>query len=429
MATYFTDFSTQTAGVAPTGWTERWDTAGSWTVAANAGFGGAKNGLQYVPGTAAPHGLSWDILDADTGRADIEFVYRWKSSVGGVSAANDVRVFARATGATAAEANGYAVGPVNTVLRTATYIAGVKTDTNATGGAVTADVWYWSRVRINGSTIQQKMWADGTTEPTTWAQSITNTQVTGVGWAGVFLGVLAATRMTYDCLGVGTAGATAPTAGAATVTVSAGNDQSVAPSSPVTLTGTASTTSGTISARAWSQLAGPTVTLSGASTATATFTPTVADEYTFRFTATDSNGGSASDDVTVFVTSAGEARPTATVTPGAWTAVGASTLHAALADESAATYAESVDNPSGASFTVDLAPSTTGAKTVNYTLIASAAPGGSVLVEYLSAGVVVASWNETVSTTTVTQSRVLTATQNANVTDPLNHQLRFTASV
>jgi hypothetical protein len=364
-------------------------------------------------------------------RDNIEFVYRWLSTVGGTGATNDNRVFARGTGATAADINTYVVGPVNTVLRTAVYLAGTRTDTNSAGGVPTANVWYWSRVRVNGSTITQKMWADGTTEPTTWGQTVTNTQITGVGWAGVFLSVLAATRMTYDCIGVGTAGATAPTAGA-TLTVSAGSDVTAPAGQAVTITGTASS-SGTISTRAWtvaSYVGGAAWTLSGGTTATVTFTPAAPGKYTLRYTVTDSLGGTGSDDVTVYATTAAEARPIATASSAGWTVVGAAAVEAALADESDTTWVEAA-NPAGASILVDLAPAPVGAKTVNYRVqLDPTTPGtGTWLVEYLSSGVVRASKNVTATTSgIVAGTLVLTDTQNATVTDPNNHQLRFTAT-
>jgi hypothetical protein len=380
MATYFTDFSTYTAGVAPTGWTERWDTAGSWQVVAGVGFGGSQ-GLQYVPGTSARHGLSWDVLDADPDRDNIEFLYRWSSTVGGASATNDVRVFARGSGVDATtQANGYSVGPTNTVLRFVKYVAGTSTTTDTAGGALTANAWYWSRVRINGSTITQKMWADGTTEPTTWAQTITDTSVTGVGWAGVFITVLAATRMTYDQISIATAGATAP-AGVPALTVSAGSDVTAPAGQAVTITGTATSSAGTIATRAWtvaSYVGGAAWGLTGGTTATVTFT----------------------------------------------------SPEAALADESDTTWVEAA-NPAGASILVDLAPAPVGAKTVNYRVqLDPTTPGtGTWLVEYLSSGVVRASKNVTATTSgVVAGTLVLTDTQNATVTDPNNHQLRFTAT-
>src|SRR5206468_10478500 len=87
MATFFTDFTEYAVGTI-TGWTERWDTAGSWTFVANAGQGGAKNGLQYAPGTAAKHGLSWDAVPSDATSADVDIWWRFSSSVGGAGSAN-----------------------------------------------------------------------------------------------------------------------------------------------------------------------------------------------------------------------------------------------------------------------------------------------------------------------------------------------------
>jgi chitodextrinase len=39
----------------------------------------------------------------------------------------------------------------------------------------------WLRLRVSGSTIQFKIWTDGTTEPTTWAATSTDTSVTAAG--------------------------------------------------------------------------------------------------------------------------------------------------------------------------------------------------------------------------------------------------------
>ena len=86
----------------------------------------------------------------------------------------------------------------------------------------------------------------------------------------------------------------------------AGPDQEVREASPVTLDGSnSSDEDGTIESYLWEQLAGTTVTLTGADTATASFTaPFVGssgETLTFRLTVTDNEGNSASDttDVTV----------------------------------------------------------------------------------------------------------------------------------
>lgn len=94
---------------------------------------------------------------------------------------------------------------------------------------------------------------------------------------------------------------TAPTAGA-------GTDQVVDSGDPVTLTGSDSDTDGTIASRLWTQLTGTTVTLSGDTTATATFTaPTLpsggSDEVlTFQYEVTDDDGATDADTVQVTVT-------------------------------------------------------------------------------------------------------------------------------
>jgi hypothetical protein len=132
----------------------------------------------------------------------------------------------------------------------------------------------------------------------------------------------------------------------------------------------------------------------------------------------------------VYATTAAEARPIATVSSSGWTVVGAASVEAALADESDTTWVEAA-NPAGASILVDLAPAPVGAKTVNYRVqLDPTTPGtGTWLVEYLSSGVVRASKNVTATTSgIVAGTLVLTDTQNATVTDPNNHQLRFTAT-
>ncbi len=83
----------------------------------------------------------------------------------------------------------------------------------------------------------------------------------------------------------------------------AGPDQAVGFGAAVALNGTASTdTDGPIASYAWTQTAGPPVTLSGATTASAGFTaPGSAASLVFQLTVTDSEGLSASDTVAVTV--------------------------------------------------------------------------------------------------------------------------------
>jgi len=98
------------------------------------------------------------------------------------------------------------------------------------------------------------------------------------------------------------------TAGSSSVnsppTAYAGTDRTVLSGTKVSLTGTGSDPNNDPITFAWSQLSGPTVSLSGANTATVTFTapPVSRDTYlTFRIKVTDSKGAQATDDVQVRV--------------------------------------------------------------------------------------------------------------------------------
>lgn len=86
-------------------------------------------------------------------------------------------------------------------------------------------------------------------------------------------------------------------------TANAGADQTVASgAATVTLTGTDSDPDGVIASRQWAQTSGTAVTLSGATTATASFTaPVGPDTLVFSYTVTDDDGATATDSVTVTV--------------------------------------------------------------------------------------------------------------------------------
>ncbi len=85
-------------------------------------------------------------------------------------------------------------------------------------------------------------------------------------------------------------------------TANAGPDQTVRLSSLVTLNGSASSdpdNSPSPLSFAWTQTAGPTVTLAGATTATPKFTPAGVGNYTFSLTVNDGQNDSAADSVTI----------------------------------------------------------------------------------------------------------------------------------
>lgn len=84
------------------------------------------------------------------------------------------------------------------------------------------------------------------------------------------------------------------------LSVSAGTDKSIAlPTTSTTVNGLASTSTGTISSYTWTKLTGPAVTMTNTNTANLSLSGMVVGVYTFRLTATNSGGQTASDDVKV----------------------------------------------------------------------------------------------------------------------------------
>lgn len=217
MTTYFTDFSSYTAAAQPSDWTRRWVTTGvSFLVTTNAGFGGTKNGLVFAPTADGRFSLSWDAVDGDAGRANVELLYRWKSTTGTTP---DARAMVRGSGNGTTTTEGYTLGPVNGIVRTAKYVAGAASTIGSdVSKTITANTWYWTRVRANGTALSIRTWADGGAEPGTWdINARTDSSVTAAGWVG-FHQFVSAGDTTWDCVGIGTNGDTAPSTGSIAAT-------------------------------------------------------------------------------------------------------------------------------------------------------------------------------------------------------------------
>jgi hypothetical protein len=85
-------------------------------------------------------------------------------------------------------------------------------------------------------------------------------------------------------------------------TVSAGADISITlPTSSVSIQGSVSDSDGSIATYAWTKISGSSATLSGTTSSKLTASGLVQGTYVFRLTATDNNGGSKYDEVTVTV--------------------------------------------------------------------------------------------------------------------------------
>ncbi len=212
----------------------------------------------------------------------------------------------------------------------------------------------------------------------------------------------------------------------------AGPDQTVTPGTTVTLSGSATGTSGTVT-YAWTQVSGPTISLTNPSTQTPTFTPTTADQYVFQLAVTDNNG-TVTDTVQINVTSTSPL-PVAVVSPGNWTAVSSSgqSLITTLTDNSDASYDQSSGDSGSTGDTLKLriAPASIGSNNLAFFVRAAANGTGKtvthdVSVRDLTSNTVVATFPTTTLTTTMTTyPYIMTSAQVAAITDPNNLSLEI----
>lgn len=179
-ATYFTDFADTAVGQIPAGWTDRWNTGAGWTVVEDATASAGK----ALKGTAANERLlSWDAINADPDRAEVEVLTRIKGLGTWVSHA----VALRASGA-AASKRGYRGGAqFNTHAGIYKYIANTAGAIGSTPYTLTVNVWHLIRFRAEGDQIKLKMWRDGQPEPAAWTIQATNAEITEAGWVGALV--------------------------------------------------------------------------------------------------------------------------------------------------------------------------------------------------------------------------------------------------
>jgi hypothetical protein len=134
-------------------------------------------------------------------------------------------------------------------------------------------------------------------------------------------------------------------------TVDTGADRFAAEGDAVTIAATVTQGSAAVTTLAWTQTSGPTLSLSGTSTDEVSFTvPTGASStYVLRLTATQSDGGTSFDEITVKGVQLSTMVAPSSAGGTNWTnAGGAASITAALGDASDTTKATSPNNPSQA---------------------------------------------------------------------------------
>lgn len=207
MAQYYTDFSEYTTGQHPAGWTQRRDEATSWSVEADAGATGGK--VLRFPGKAANTQsiLTWDAIDSDSGRADVEILIRYR--YGGTSAS--LYAWAR-DASTSSAATGYRCGDSytgTTIGIIGKYVSGSYTNIYTAGaGAINAtNTWAYIRAQISGNSLRVRVWKAGDPEPDTWRGTGTDNSLS-TGRVGIM--IFNTASVDIDWIGIGTGGDPAP---------------------------------------------------------------------------------------------------------------------------------------------------------------------------------------------------------------------------
>lgn len=219
MTTYSTSFDSYTADVQPSDWTARWVTSSqNYLTRSKASTEGGKV-LEHTGTGTARHLVTWDAIDADANRADAEILVRVRPSGSTVELP---RLTIRGSGAAAAE-TGYSVKFDTTTLnyQLQKFVSGAVTNLGtAVSFTPVANVWYYVRFRVNGTSLQVRVWKDGEVEPSTWSVSATDSAISAAGWVGIGNQVPTGTR-DFDWFSVGTNGDTAPLATSSATTIRA----------------------------------------------------------------------------------------------------------------------------------------------------------------------------------------------------------------
>ncbi|MEA3242329.1 MAG: hypothetical protein U9Q19_02675 [Pseudomonadota bacterium] len=192
MAIYTTDFSEYTSGVAPSDWTDRWDTDWTLTVEDNTADSIGAKVFKVNPGTTNVRRLvSWDDLDSDANRDDSELLVRVRA--GATTNYNNMfSLMLRGSGAAGSE-NGYTLWMDGNDLELRKYVAGANSNLSTITSFVHAfkssSTWdysyFWLRFRANGTSLKAKAWSENQNEPDTWLIDETDSSISAAGWCGL----------------------------------------------------------------------------------------------------------------------------------------------------------------------------------------------------------------------------------------------------
>lgn len=200
---WFTDFSLDTAGVIPAGWTSRLTAYSSAVVYNDSGT----KILRTIKPFGATSMLSWNVASA----ADVDVVMRVRHSL--APGTSPVTLLCSHVSGTAATFSGYFVQTVaGGKVRLYRYDNNViSTIGAAVDHTLAVNTWHWVRFRKVGNVLSYRLWADGADEPTAWlASAVDPNTPLPAGWTGTSINYLGQT-LDVSRVGLAIDGGSAPT--------------------------------------------------------------------------------------------------------------------------------------------------------------------------------------------------------------------------
>jgi len=212
MASYSDSFSAYTAGTQPTGWSKPWGTTGTIYKETDATGPTASSVLNFSGGSDELQILTLDSVDGDANRDDVEILTKLQVDTNPGFLEETFQISGRVSGSAGSE-YGYILGVIaddQHRVKITKVVNGTKTvlALNSAVKDYVADQWYMVRFRINGTSLKCKVWAEETSEPSTWLIDITDSSITGVGAVGLGREEEQDTK-SYDYIVVATNGDTA----------------------------------------------------------------------------------------------------------------------------------------------------------------------------------------------------------------------------
>lgn len=178
-------------------------------------FGYRSIGVPVTTCTAGDLGLAYlTSVNGDANRANSEVLVCWQVKADAAPMYRSA-VIVRGSGTTGA-ANGYLTFFVeeSSVLLVAKFVAGTLTVLGSLSVTLPGSPEDWfTRFRVNGTTLRARTWRYDAVEPTTWGIDVTDSDLAGVGYVGFVSACITTNQMGFGTPGfisVGTNGESAP---------------------------------------------------------------------------------------------------------------------------------------------------------------------------------------------------------------------------